>query len=135
MNSEKKEFKIFKLSIEQVSIIYGSFLMIWGIVISYLSDSSSFTSYIPSLFGILILIFAILSMTIPKKQKILMHIVVIFGLLIFIAGFDLLLGLAYGSDPFSNFWASLTRLMFLITSSIFCFFCIQSFRFARKSRS
>ncbi|OUT95653.1 MAG: hypothetical protein CBC01_09080 [Betaproteobacteria bacterium TMED41] len=135
MTIENSEFKIFKLNIIKVSIVYSFFLIIWGIVISYLSESESLTSFIPSLFGFFILIFAVMSILMPKKQKIFMHIVVIFGLVIFIAGADIFLKFFEGNDPFLNYWAGITRLMFFITGIIFTMLCIQSFRYARKKNS
>ena len=53
-----QEFKVLGIPIEKFSIYYGSFLIIWGIVISFISGSNSFTSYIPAFIGIPILIFA-----------------------------------------------------------------------------
>ena len=48
MENTNTEFKVFGKNIESVSIYYGIFLMVWGVVISFLAKSSSFTSYIPS---------------------------------------------------------------------------------------
>ena len=50
-----KIFKIFGMTIEFFSFLYGLFLILWGIIISYISLSNSFTSYIPSILGIPIL--------------------------------------------------------------------------------
>jgi hypothetical protein len=35
---------------------------------------------------------------------------------------------------FSNFWASISKLMMLITGFIFSFLCVRSFIFIRKNR-
>ena len=43
-----KEFKVLNLTIEKFSLTYGLFLILWGIVVSFVSGSSSATSYIPS---------------------------------------------------------------------------------------
>ena len=58
LSQEVREFKIFGMSMESLSIGYGLFLIIWGIIISFISGSDSFTSYIPSFLGIPILIFS-----------------------------------------------------------------------------
>ena len=63
------EFKVFGMTIEKISIIYGTFLIIWGVIISFLSNSNSFTSYIPSVLGIPILIFSFLSIKFVNKKK------------------------------------------------------------------
>ena len=51
------EFKVFGLNIENFSVIYGSFLIFWGIFVSFISGSNSLTSFIPSFIGLPILIF------------------------------------------------------------------------------
>ena len=48
------------MTMETLSIIYGIFLITWGIIVSLLSKSDSMTSFIPSFLGIPILIFAYL---------------------------------------------------------------------------
>ena len=73
LNQEVSEFKIFGMSMESLSIRYGLFLIIWGIIISFISGSDSFTSYIPSILGIPILIFSYMSIRIPTKKTIGIH--------------------------------------------------------------
>lgn len=57
---QSKEFEVFGLKIENLSVYYGLFLILWGIVISLISGSNSFTSYIPSILGFPIFIFFLL---------------------------------------------------------------------------
>ena len=68
-SNTNQEFKVFGVSIEKFSIYYGSFLIIWGVVISFLSGSDSFTSYIPAFIGIPILIFSYLSIKFVNKKN------------------------------------------------------------------
>ena len=56
MDLNDKEFKIFGKSMEYLSLYYGIFLIIWGLIISFISSSSSMTSYIPTFVGLLITI-------------------------------------------------------------------------------
>ena len=79
MDLNEKEFKIFGKSMEYLSLYYGIFLIIWGLIISFISSSSSMTSYIPTFVGLLITIFSSLSLFFPDKKKVYMHIVVLFG--------------------------------------------------------
>ena len=116
---------------ENISLIYGIFLILWGIVVSYLSASNSITSYIPSIFGLPILLFAILTLLIPSKKKLLMHIVVTFGLIIFLGGLDFFRSLG---NPFENVWADSSKLMMMITGFLFTLLCVKSFIFARKNK-
>ena len=68
--SDKKiEFKVFGLSIEYLSILYGLFLILWGVVVSLISGSNSFTSYIPSIIGLPILIFSYLAIKVENKKN------------------------------------------------------------------
>ena len=127
----KNEYTFIGLTMENISLIYGVFLILWGIGISYLSASNSITSYIPSMFGLPILLFAILTLLIPSKKKLLMHIVVTFGLIIFLGGLDVFRSLG---NPFENVWADSSKLMMMITGFIFTLLCVKSFIFARKNK-
>ena len=103
-----QDFKVLGVSIEKFSIYYGSFLIIWGIVISFISGSNSFTSYIPAFIGIPILIFASLSIKFANRKKLFMHIVVLFGLIAFLGGLDLIRAIIAGY-AFENLWADLSK--------------------------
>ena len=131
MENKKEEFKIFDQNMEKLSIFYGLLLILWGIIVSFLSNSVSFTSYIPSYLGILIVIFSFLALKIPNNKKLLMHIVATLGLITVLGGLDLIRLILKGS-LFVNFWADLSKLMMLVTGSIFVYLCFMSFRFARK---
>ena len=132
-SNTNQEFKVFGVSIEKFSIYYGLFLIIWGVVISFLSGSDSFTSYIPAFIGIPILIFSYLSIKFFNKKKLFMHIVVLFGLFAFLGGLDLARSIVTGS-AFENFWADLSKAMLAITGFYFTMQCIKSFIHARKIR-
>jgi hypothetical protein len=129
--NNKNEYTFMGLTMENISLIYGIFLILWGIGVSYLSDSNSITSYIPSIFGLPILLFAVLALLIPSKKKLLMHIVVTFGLIIFLGGLDFFRSLG---NPFENVWADSSKLMMMITGFIFTLLCVKSFIFARKNK-
>lgn len=133
MEIQKEEFKIFDKNMEKLSILYGLFLILWGIIVSFLSNSLSFTSYIPSYLGILIVIFSFLALKIPNNKKLLMHLVATLGLITVLGGLDLIRLILKGS-LFVNFWADLSKLMMLVTGSIFVYLCFMSFRFARKMK-
>ena len=100
-------------------------------MISLISGSNSFTSYIPSFFGLPILIFAFLSIKFVDKKKMFMHIVVIFGLIIFLGGLDFLRSIINGV-VFENFWADISKLIMLLSGLFFSYQCVKSFIHARK---
>ena len=128
------EFKVLGLKIETLSIIYGLFLILFGIMISFASGSSSFTSYIPSIIGTPILVFSYLSVKFENKRKLFMHIVVLFGLLAFLGGLDLIRGILSGVI-FNNIWADISKAVMLITGLFFIIQCVRSFIHARRNKS
>ena len=133
LNQNNNEFKIMGLSMENLSVFYGFFLIFWGVIISFISGSDSVTSYIPSFLGIPILMFAYLSIKFITKKKLFMHIVVLFGLIIFIGGLDFIRSIITGV-VFENFWADISKLMMLLTGFFFTYQCIRSFIHSRKMR-
>ena len=133
IEQQTKEFEVFGLKIENLSIYYGLFLILWGIVISFISGSNSFTSFIPSILGFPVFIFSYLSIKFTSKKKIFMHIVVFFGLIIFLGGLDLLRSIISG-DAFDNYWADISKLMMMLTGLFFTYQCARSFIYARKNR-
>ncbi len=127
-----QEFKIFNLEMERISVIYGLFLIVWGVIISFVSQSDSMTSFIPSFLGLPVLLFGYLSLRFPEKKKIFMHIVVLFGIIIFLGGFDIFRNIY---TLFENFWADLSKSMLLISGFIFSYWNIKSFIFIRKNKN
>ena len=131
MDQKNNLFTVFGKTIEEFSLYYGIFLIVWGVVISLLSGSSSYTSYIPSYLGVIIFIFSYLSLKFVNKKKLFMHIAATVGLITMLGGLDILRIMLKG-NLFGNFWADLSKLMMLITGGLFVYYCISSFRFARK---
>ena len=129
----QKEYNFIGLNMESVSILYGIFLILWGILVNFVTTSSSLTSLIPSIIGIPILFFSILAVMFSNKKKLMMHIVVFFGLLVAIGGLDVFRSI-FSGNFLILFWADLSKLMMLITGIFFTFLCIQSFRFARRNK-
>ena len=125
-----EEFKWCGLTVEKLSVYYGVFLISWGFVISFISGSDSFTSYIPSVLGLIVFLFSVLAIKIPNKKKIFMHIVVLFGVIIFLGGLDVLRSL---DNLFDNYWADLSKLMLLVTGFCFTVINVKSFIFIRKN--
>ena len=129
----QKEYKFAGLNMQSISILYGIFLILWGLLVNYISSSSSYTSLIPSIIGLPILLFSLLAVLFPTKIKIMMHIVVLFGLLISLGGLDVFRSI-FSGNFLDLFWADLSKIMMLITGTFFTFLCIQSFRFARRNK-
>tara|TARA_B100001057_G_scaffold459909_1_gene510517 strand:- start:616 stop:1029 length:414 start_codon:yes stop_codon:yes gene_type:complete len=131
-NNEK--FKIFGTTIEKFSVFYGTFLIVWGVFVSFASGSNSFTSFIPSLIGLPILIFSSLSIKFTGKKKLFMHFVVLFGLIAFLGGLDFFRSIL-GGTVFQNIWADISKFLLLTTGGYFVYQCIKSFIFARKNNN
>jgi len=130
-NLNINEFKVFGIKIENFSVFYGSFLIFWGVIVSFMSGSNSFTSFIPSIIGLPILIFSNLSIKFENKRKLFMHIVVFFGLVALLGGLDVIRSII-NESLFSNFWADISKLMMLVTGLFFVIQCVRSFIHARK---
>ena len=124
-----QEFKFLGFNMEKISTFYGIFLIIWGICVSLLSESDSFTSYIPSIIGLCVLFFSLLALYLPQKKKLFMHIVVFIGLIIVLGGLDVFRNV---DAMFINFWADISKIMMLISGVFFIFLCIKSFIHARS---
>tara|TARA_Y100001935_G_C16961526_1_gene339686 strand:+ start:54 stop:473 length:420 start_codon:yes stop_codon:yes gene_type:complete len=133
-NLNINEFRVFGTTIENFSVFYGSFLIFWGILVSFISGSNSLTSFIPSIIGLPILVFSNLSIKFENKKKIFMHIVVFFGLINLLGGLDVFRSIL-NESLFSNFWADLSKLMMLITGTFFVTQCVRSFIHARKIKN
>ena len=123
-----QDFRVFSLSIEFLTTLYGLFMVIWGISISLISGSSSITSMIPAFIGVPLAFIGFISMIKPTFRKALMHIAVGIGIIAFLGGLDFFRGM------FNNYYAGLSKLMLLITGFIYVYFCVQSFIFVRRQK-
>ena len=123
-----QDFRIFSLSIEFLTTLYGLFMVIWGISRSLISGSSSITSMIPAFIGVPLAFIGFISMIKPTFRKALMHIAVVIGIIAFLGGLDFFRGM------FNNYYAGLSKLMLLITGFVYVYFCVQSFIFVRRQK-
>ena len=123
-----QDFRVFSLSIEFLTTLYGLFMVIWGISRSLISGSSSITSMIPAFIGVPLAFIGFISMIKPTFRKALMHIAVVIGIIAFLGGLDFFRGM------FNNYYAGLSKLMLLITGFVYVYFCVQSFIFVRRQK-
>jgi len=119
-------FTVAGQSMPRITIGFGTFLIAWGVIVSIMSKSNSITSFFPSLLGLPILVSGIMAQRTPEKRKFWMHIAVVFGLLCALGGTRFFMVMSDGIT-----YASGSMLMLFVTGSIYTFFCVQSFRFAR----
>ena len=131
-NKAPKDFVFLGLDMPKITLGYGLFLILWGIMVSLFSASSSITSFIPSLLGVPMCACGVIALKAPQKKKLIMHIAVLLGLLIFIGGIDFFRGFSTGEGAFANIWAGTSKLMLLTTGFAFCLLCIKSFMHARS---
>ncbi len=123
-----EDFRVFSLSIELLTILYGLFMVIWGFAISSISGSSSITSMVPSFIGAPLALIGLISTIKPTFRKALMHIAVVIGIIAFLGGMDFFRGM------FTNYYAGLSKLMLLVTGFVYVYFCVQSFIFVRRQK-
>jgi len=107
---------------------YGLFLVVWGIVVSLASSSESVTSYFPSFLGAPLAISGWMAKSKPEKRKLWMHIAVTFGLLCALGGTRFFMVMGDGLD-----YASGSMLMLFLTGSAYTALCVRSFIQARKA--
>tara|TARA_B000000565_G_scaffold108252_1_gene81110 strand:+ start:126 stop:512 length:387 start_codon:yes stop_codon:yes gene_type:complete len=119
-------FTVAGQSMPRITIGFGTFLIAWGVIVSIMSKSNSITSFFPSLLGLPILFSGIMAQKTPEKRKFWMHIAVVFGLLCALGGTRFFMVMSDGIT-----YASGSMLMLFVTGSIYTFFCVKSFRFAR----
>ena len=123
-----KEFRIFSVSIEFLATLYGAFLVIWGFSISFVSESSSITSFIPAFIGLPFILIGIISKVKPSLRKALMHIAVLIGVIAFLGGLDFFRGML------TNYYAGMSKLMLMVTGFLYVYICVKSFLFVRRQK-
>ena len=108
------EFTFAGQKVEKITLAIGLATTIWGVVVTFLSDSQSLTSLIPSAIGLPMLILGYLAIKYEHRKSFFMHLAVIVGLVMFIGGLDLIRTLLGDSIIFNNFWADLSKLFLLM---------------------
>ncbi len=125
------EFKFLNQSMPRLTIIVGSLLILEGIFFYFITGMTSFTSLIPSFFGLPLALVGYMAQIQPEKNHFWMHIAVSFGLLTFLGG-----GMAIKGVIDSDFSAStLAQLIMLAVGGTYTYSCVQSFIHTRKSRN
>ncbi|MDP6333498.1 MAG: hypothetical protein QF479_02570 [Candidatus Poseidoniaceae archaeon] len=125
-----EEFSVAGQSMPRITTGVGSFLIVWGLIVSIVSESNSVTSYFPSFLGIPLLISGVMAQKVPEKRKLWMHIAVTFGLLSALGGTRFFMVMSNGIN-----YASGSMLMLLVIGSVYTFLCVKSFRFARLNEN
>ena len=125
-------FKFLGLSVSYLSEVYGIFLVLWGLLISVLTGSVSFTSWIPSLIGVPILLMGLLSRIKPDRIKLWMHVAALFGVIAFLGGIDFFRSWVSSGQPFEPLAAGISKLMLLVTGACFTAIGVRSFMWARR---
>ena len=128
------EFKFLGQKVENITLLIGLAMTIWGIFVTYVSGSQSLTSLIPSAIGLPMLIVGYLSIKYEHRKSLFMHLAVVLGLIMFIGGLDFIRSLLVDSIIFKNFWADLSKLLLLVFGGFHVYLCVRSFRHIRKSR-
>ena len=128
------EFTFLGQNVEKITAVIGIILLIWGIFVSIISDSQSFTSYIPSFLGLPLFLFGLLAILFMNKRSLFMHIAVIFGLFTFLGGADIFRSITSNTFLTTSLWADLSKILLLICGGFHTYVCVQSFRYVRKHR-
>ena len=128
------DFTFLGQSAEKITAVIGIILLVWGIFVSLVSESQSFTSYIPSLLGLPLFLCGLLAILFENKRSLFMHIAVIFGLVTFLGGADIFRSITSDTFLMKSFWADLSKILLLICGGFHTYICVQSFRHVRMHR-
>lgn len=118
---------------ENITILYGIFLIFWNVSVTILSNSESITSLIPIIFGLPLTILSYCAKRFSEKKKVFMHIIVLIVFCIFLGGLDIIREL-FSGNIFNNLWASSSKIMMAISGLLFTILCIRSFIFNRRNK-
>lgn len=111
----------------RTAIFSGFILILWSVVSYFLSESRSFTAFIPAVFGLLIAICGLIGRN-EGARKHAMHAAAVVGLLGLLGGFGMGLRKVFsepGLAAYSQVFLGVVCLIFLIT-------CVRSFIAARR---
>ena len=126
------KFTFFGIEMDRFTVAYGCFLIIWALIVSILTNSNSFTSWIPAFIGAPIALMGILTILYPSKRKIWMHVAMLLGLLAFLGGLDFFRGISDPDGPFKVLAAGVSKLMLFLSGGVYIFGSVRSFLWARR---
>ena len=129
----QKSFSYLGMSFPKLTVSYGIFLIIWGALVSVISQSASFTSWIPSFVGIPLFVTGLLTIVLPDRAKVFSHIALTIGLFAFLGGLDVFRGVISGSFMQTPA-ADISKMMLAITGFWYLLVGVKSFRWARQNR-
>ena len=129
----QKSFSYLGMSFPKLTASYGIFLIIWGALVSVISQSASFTSWIPSFVGIPLFVTGLLTIVLPDRAKVFSHIALTIGLFAFLGGLDVFRGVISGSFMQTPA-ADISKMMLAITGFWYLLVGVKSFRWARQNR-
>ncbi len=111
------------------SILVGCALIVVGIVVTLASDSSSATSLIPAVIGVLFVILGLAARMRPAIAHHAMHGAAALALLAILGSLGSLIGRG------STGWALVAQLATIVLTGAFLYLAIDSFRSARRARA
>ena len=128
-----QQFTFLNIDMSRWTLIYGLWLIAWATIVSFISGSTSITSWIPAMLGVPILVMGVLCIALPARRKVWMHCAVLFGLVALLGGLDFFRGVFSGGDAFANPAAGASKLMLLMSGGLYVFICVRSFIWARAN--
>ena len=113
----------------RTAIISGFVLILWSTISYFISESKSFTAFIPAGFGLLIAISGLIGVK-EAARKHAMHVAALVGLLGILGGF----GMGVRKVMSEPGLAAYSQLFLGVVCLIFLIVCVRSFIAARKAR-
>ena len=112
----------------QKAIITGAALIVLGVVVSIASDSSSVTSLLPAILGVVFVVLGLVARARPDIAHHLMHGAAALAVLAMLGS----IGSALGRG--STGWALFAQVATAVIAGVFLWFAVQSFRHVRQER-
>ena len=110
------------------ALITGAALIVLGVIVTIVSDSSSVTSLIPAFIGVVFVAIGLVARARPNLNHHLMHAAAALALVAILGS----AGSAIGRG--STGWALFAQLATVVIAAGFLYFAVNSFRAARQAR-
>lgn len=107
---------------------YGMILVLWGLIVTTVSESQSISSFAPAFLGLPLLVSGEMSKSPEANRKLWMHVAATFGVLGALGGTRFFMVMGDGLN-----YASSSMLMMFVTGSAYTVVCVRSFIAARKA--
>ena len=131
-NIKNQEYSFLGNTIENISIKYGMFLVLWASAVTFISNSQSITYWTPAFYGSLLFFLGWLTRLLKQKRAFLLIFKAFIGLLVTLNGLGFLRSFFISEKTFENFLPNATEMVLTITGFIFLYLSLKSLLILRQ---